>query len=128
MAKLVKTFSVSLLAAMATTTLAQAEGDAEKGKTVFKKCLACHDVVPGKVKVGPSLNGIVGRKAGTVEGFKYSPAMVAYGVTWDESTLDTYLTKPKSVVPGTKMVFVGLPKDADRADVIAYLKTLTPAQ
>lgn len=105
---------------------AAAEGDAEAGKKVFKKCASCHSMEEGKKKIGPSLAGIVGRKAGTVEGFKYSKAMVEFGEgggTWDEATLDQYLAKPKDLIKGTKMAFGGLKKEADRANVIAYLKS-----
>jgi cytochrome c len=101
---------------------AHADGDAAKGKKVFAKCMACHTLEAGKNKVGPSLHGIIGRKAGSVEGFSYSDAMKNSGLTWDEATLDTYLTNPKKEVAGNKMAFPGLPKPEDRANVIAYLK------
>jgi cytochrome c len=76
-----------------------------------------------KNKVGPALNGVVGREAGKAEGYKYSDAMTGAGLTWDEATLNEFLTKPKDKVPGTKMIFGGLKKDDQRADLIAYLKT-----
>jgi len=119
-------FGLTLLAATAFVALAtsasRADGDPEKGKKVFAKCMACHTLEAGKNKVGPSLHGIIGRKAGQVEGFTYSDAMKNSGLTWDEATLDTYLTAPKKEVPGNKMAFPGLPKPDDRANVIAYLK------
>ena len=99
--------------------------DAENGAKVFKKCMACH-AIDEKNKIGPSLKGIVGRKAATVEGFKYSDAMLAKGaegVIWDEATLAAYLPDPKAWVPGTKMAFVGLKKPEEVADLIAFLKT-----
>lgn len=111
-------------AMLALTAHANAEGDAAKGEKVFKKCKACHDVGEGaKNKVGPQLNGIVGRAWGTAEGFKYSPALMgmAEGKTWTAEELDAFLTKPKDYIPKTKMAFAGLKKDDDRADVIAYL-------
>ncbi len=101
---------------------ALAEGDAAKGEKVFKKCKVCHTFDPGKKKIGPHLKGVVGRKAGAVEGYKYSKAMAAADITWDEPNLDKYLTKPKAFMKGTKMSFAGLKKEAQRADLIAYLK------
>ncbi len=113
--------AVGLLAALPSVASAQ---DAEAGKAVFKKCLACHAVGPdAKNKVGPQLNGIVGRKAGTVEGFNYSDAMKNSGKTWDAATLDGYLADPKAFIPGNKMVFVGVKDEKDRKDLIAYLET-----
>jgi len=102
-----------------------AEGDAAKGEKVFRKCKACHAVEEGKNKVGPSLHKVVGRTAGTAEGFKYSSFMQAYGEAgnvWNEETLAAFLEAPKAVVDGTKMAFAGLKKPEDRDDVIAYLK------
>ena len=100
-------------------------GDPAAGKTVFKKCAACHSLEPGKKKVGPSLHGVIGRTAGTLKGFRYSKAMKAYGasgIVWSEDTLNAYLAAPRKVVKGTKMAFPGLKKEQQRADVIAYLK------
>jgi len=117
--------SLSVLAAISFSTASFAEGDPVKGKKVFKKCKACHTVdKDGKNLVGPNLFGIVGKEAAQREGYKYSPAMINSGLTWDEATLDTYLTKPKALVKKTKMTFAGLKKAKQRADVIAYLKTL----
>ena len=99
--------------------------DVEMGSKVFKKCMACH-AIDEKNKIGPSLKGVVGRKAATVEGFKYSDAMLAKGaegVVWDEATLAAYLPDPKAFVPGTKMTFAGLKKPEEVADIIAFLKT-----
>ena len=101
---------------------ALAEGDAEAGKKVFKKCKTCHSFDPGKKKIGPHLKGVVGRKAGSVEGYKYSPAFREIDLIWDEANLDKFLTKPKAFVKGTKMSFRGLKKEAQRADLIAYLR------
>lgn len=103
--------------------VALAEGDAAKGKKVFNKCKACHSLKVGKNKIGPSLAGVFGRAAGTAEGFKkYSKAMKESGITWDEESLKTFITKPKKMVPGTKMTFGGVRKEGDRDNLIAYLK------
>jgi cytochrome c len=105
------------------------DGDAEEGAEVFKKCRACHDVGPGaKNKVGPLLNDIVGRKAGTIDGFPYSDANKASGakgLTWTEDVLFKYLENPLAFMPGTKMAFAGLKDPQDRKDLIAFLKKHT---
>jgi cytochrome c len=100
--------------------------DAEKGAVVFKKCMVCHTIDDTTKKIGPSLKGLVGRKAASVEGYKYSDAMLAKaaeGVIWDEATLAAYLPDPKKFVPGTKMAFPGLKNPEDVANLIAFLKT-----
>ncbi len=104
-----------------------AHGDAEAGEKVFRKCKACHEIGPeAKAKVGPPLTDVLGRTAGTVEGFKYSDAMIAAGeggLVWTPETIATFLEKPKDFVDGTKMSFAGLRKPEERDDVIAYLAT-----
>ncbi|TMJ46639.1 MAG: cytochrome c family protein [Alphaproteobacteria bacterium] len=97
--------------------------DAALGEKVFFKCKACHQIGEGaKNAVGPVLNGIVARKAGTYPDYSYSDANKNSGLTWDEATLKEYLKNPRAKVPGTKMIFPGLPKDEDIDNVIAYLK------
>jgi cytochrome c len=103
--------------------LAGLTGDAAAGQRVFRQCQTCHSVKPGENKVGPSLHGIVGRQAGTIPGFRYSPANKNSGATWNEETLFAYLEDPRKFMPGTYMSFVGLKQPQQRADVIAYLKT-----
>jgi cytochrome c2 len=102
------------------------EGNAEEGAEVYKKCRACHDVGPdAKNKVGPLLNGILGRKAGTIDGFAYSDANKTAGsggLVWTEEVLFKYLENPLTFMKGTKMAFAGLKDAQDRKDVIAYLK------
>ncbi len=100
---------------------ALADGDATAGKKVFNKCKACHALEAGKKKIGPSLHGVFGRKAGSVDGFKYSKAMKVSDIVWDEESLEKFLAKPKTFLPGTKMVFAGLKKDDQRENLIAYL-------
>ena len=115
--------ATALLAALAIAGPAAAQaGDAAKGKVTFARCGICHSMTAGENKLGPSLAGVIGRKSGTLPGFAYSPAMKAKAIVWDAKSLDTYLTKPATMVPGTKMIFAGLPNPADRANVIAYLK------
>ena len=97
-------------------------GDIEAAAKVFRKCKACHYVDKEKNKTGPHLVNIIGRTAGTLEGYKYSKAMKASGIVWTEETLADYLRAPKKYIKGTKMAFVGLKKDADIANIIAYLK------
>ncbi|HZB93849.1 MAG TPA: cytochrome c family protein, partial [Stellaceae bacterium] len=99
------------------------------GEAVFKRnCAICHAVEPGKNKIGPSLAEVFGRKAGTAPGYSYSDANKKSGLTWDEPTLDKYLADPRGVVPGTKMLFIGLKNPDDRQAVIAYLKQESTAQ
>lgn len=104
--------------------------DAAAGEAVFKKCSACHNVDSDKHKVGPSLQGVIGRQPGVAEGFKYSKAMVDFGAgkVWDEAQLTAYLANPRGVVKGTRMAFAGLKDPKEITDVIAYLKTFSPAQ
>ena len=99
-------------------------GDPVHGAMIFKQCLTCHTNEQGKNKIGPSLWAVVGRHSATIPDYQYSTAMKNADKTWDEATLNVYLTKPQAMVPGTKMTFFGLPKEQDRLDVIAYLKTL----
>lgn len=104
---------------------ARADGNAATGATLFKqKCGLCHSTQADQNRVGPSLFGVVGRKAGTVSSYNYSDAMKNSGLTWDDATLDSYLAGPRAKVPGTKMTFAGFSNESDRADVIAYLNTL----
>ena len=108
-------------ALLALPTLALAQ-DAEAGKKVFQKCAPCHSVGPGAAnKVGPNLSGLVGRKAGTEEGFSYSDAMKNSGITWDEASFKEYITYPKKKVPGNKMLFPGVKDELERDDLFAYL-------
>ena len=117
----------AVLAGLSAVAPAVQAQDVENGQSLFRQCRACHQVGPGaKNLVGPQLNGIVGRKAGTVDGFNYSEANKAAGakgLVWTDDQLMTYLENPLTFMPGTKMAYAGLKDDADRKDVIAYLKT-----
>lgn len=97
-------------------------GDAGNGRRVFTQCMSCHAVQEGRNMAGPSLYGIIGRSAGTIEGFRYSDANANSGIVWTEETMFAYLERPQAFIPGTFMAFPGLPREQDRADVIAYLK------
>jgi cytochrome c len=124
------TATIALCAAVAPTLVSAAPpaaADAVAGKRVFLRCMACHTVqAGGPNKVGPNLSGVVGRKSGQTKGFRYSAAMTKANVTWNDATLDKWLTRPASVVPGNSMVFAGLSKPEDRKAVIAYLKKPAP--
>ncbi|HZV20775.1 MAG TPA: cytochrome c family protein [Hyphomicrobiales bacterium] len=121
---------VSVLAAGLVWSASASAADATHGETVFRQnCKVCHAVGPGaKAGVGPEQNEVIGSKAGSRPGFNYSAAMKEAGekgLVWSEENLEKYLENPKAMVPGTKMIFPGLKKPEDRADVIAYLKTQT---
>ena len=100
-------------------------GDAARGKRLYAQCQACHSVVEGQNRVGPSLYAIVGSPAGAVEGFNYSPAIMNSNITWNDDALFAYIEDPQGYLPGNRMFFPGVAKPQDRVDIIAYLKTLT---
>jgi cytochrome c len=119
-AAIVASFSFAAIASPAS-----AEGDVAAGKTLFNQCRACHQIGPdAQNSVGPSLNGIVGRKAGTYAGYNYSDANKNSGLTWDEATLAEYIKDPRAKVPGTKMVFPGIKQENRVENIIAFLKTI----
>ncbi|ULJ75974.1 c-type cytochrome [Rhizobium gallicum] len=113
----------SALVLLSTIAPAAAEGDAVLGQKAFQRCSACHSTTDQK-KAGPGLGGVVGRAAGSVEGARYSAAMKASGLVWDEATLDRFLAAPRDVVPKTTMT-LSVPKPEDRRNIIAYLKSLS---
>jgi cytochrome c len=109
--------------ALAASTAAASAQDVAAGEQSFKKCLPCHSVGEGaKNKVGPELNGLDGRKAGTTEGFNYTEANKNSGLTWDESVFKDYIKDPRAKIPGTKMVFAGIKNEQEVNDLWAYLK------
>ena len=119
------TILAAVFAALALSAGNASAADAAKGKKVYNKCKACHALKAGKNKVGPTLHGVFGRKAAAVPGFKYSKAMKASGVTWDEESLRAYLKKPRKFIKGTRMAFAGIKKKKQMDNLIAYLKEAT---
>lgn len=121
-----KLISMLSIAGLLVASVAHAEGDAEKGAKVFRKCQACHQVGDkAKNRVGPVLNGIVGKPAGENPDFKYSDALLesaSEGLVWTEENIAEFMTKPRDFIKGTKMSFAGLRKESEIADVIAFLK------
>jgi len=122
-APLVAGILVSSIVLVSNAAIAQ---DAAEGEKVFRRqCFICHTVEKGgPTKQGPNLFGLVGRKTGSVEGFRYTNANKNADITWSPETLDPYLTNPRKVIPGTNMAFAGLSKEDDRKNLIAYLQTL----
>ena len=120
---LARVFAISMAVVSLSSVSANA-ADVAKGKKVFNKCKACHAVDKPKNKLGPHLVEIIGRASAQAKGFKYSKAMKAANLVWDEETLDAFLIKPKKFLKGTKMSYVGLKKAKDRENVITYLKSL----
>ncbi|MGB3806013.1 MAG: cytochrome c family protein [Erythrobacter sp.] len=106
---------------MTDVAFSELEGDASAGETVFVKCKTCHVLEEGENRVGPHLYGVVGREAGSVEGFNYSDANANSGITWNEDVLFEYLENPQEYLPGTRMAFPGIRDAQERADLIAYL-------
>ncbi|HEX5326190.1 MAG TPA: cytochrome c family protein [Acetobacteraceae bacterium] len=104
---------------------AQATPNAQQGKSVFVQCMACHSLEAGKNGLGPTLHGLMGRKAGTVTGFSYSPAMKKANITWNEDTLKNFLSNPQKAVPGNKMMTAGMSNQTQLDNLIAYLQQAT---
>ena len=116
---------VAICTAIAPAFASAQEGDVAAGKSVFKRCAACHFYNKEKKKSGPHLVGIVGRAAGSIEGHKYSKGMkkaAEGGLVWTEENLDKYLAAPRKFIKGGNMAFAGLKKEADRKNIIAFLK------
>lgn len=114
--------SAAVALAGAGNAIAQTAGDPVRGKTIFARCAACHDLNTGATRLGPSLKGIVGRTSGTMPNFNYSPAMKDKAVVWNAATLDAYLAAPAKNIPGNRMAFPPMANAQDRADLIAFLK------
>jgi cytochrome c len=118
-------WGITMLLLFALIARAQGVGDAQRGTQVFAQCKVCHSLEAGKNMVGPSLHDLVGRKAGSVPGFAYSPAMKNSNVTWNNDTLSKYLTDPKTFIPGDKMAFTGIKDPRKLEDLLAYLDQAT---
>jgi cytochrome c len=126
MGRTIALFAGAVLLA-ATISLAQAAGDPAEGEKVFAKCKICHQIGEGaKNAIGPELNGVIGRHSGTAPGYNYSDANKNSGITWDEKNFREYIKNPKAKIPGTKMIFAGLPKDTDIDNLLAYLEQFGP--
>ncbi len=124
-----KVMGIAFAALAASTGIAAAQeaGDPAAGEKVFAKCKVCHQIGEGaKNAVGPDLNGVVGRKAGSAEGYSYSSANKDSGIVWTKENLEKYLKNPRAMVPGTKMIFPGLSNEKDIENVIAYLSQFGP--
>jgi cytochrome c len=121
-----KSVVISIAALLLTATAASAQ-DVAAGEKSFIKCKACHQIgETAKNAVGPVLNGLIGRKSGSVEGYSYSEANKNSGITWDEVTFREYIKNPKAKIPGTKMIFAGIQSDSEIDNLVAYLKQFGP--
>ncbi len=107
---------------LAATGVARADGDAARGEKRFDECATCHSLKEGVNGVGPSLHAVLGRKAGSLDDFRYSPAMKRSGLTWTPQALATFIADPQKAVPNNRMPFAGMPDAAARDDLIAYLE------
>ncbi len=116
-------FSILVGAAASVPGSSAVAQDAAAGKQIFRQCAACHSQ-SGEAGVGPTLKGVVGRKVGSVEGFRYSDAMTSASYAWDARSLDGFLASPSTAIPGNRMPFPGVSTAKERADLIAFLQTL----
>jgi cytochrome c len=115
--------AAGILFALPSLAAPQVDGDPQRGAQVFRNCAACHSLEPGRNMTGPTLSGVVGRKAGSLSSFeRYSPALKKSGVVWNQETLDGYLKSPAQFIPGNRMTFAGVKDPAARADLIAFLQ------
>src|SRR4051812_9660250 len=114
--------SVMAMAVLGALAANVASADATRGKKLFDECAACHSADAGAGNVGPDLHGVVGRRAGALDNFRYSPALKKSGITWSRQTLDAYITDPQKAVPANRMPYAGMPDVKDRADLLDYIQ------
>jgi cytochrome c len=114
-------FLISTILVSITISARASNCDAALGEQVFTKCIACHSLQAGQHMMGPSLHGLSGRRAGTVDGFSFSPALRDSGIVWNEVTLDSFIQSPQTSVPGTVMPFGGIKSATDRGALVCYL-------
>jgi cytochrome c len=111
-----------LLAVTGALAAGVAHADVKRGEKLFEECRACHAAEAGVNGVGPDLHGVIGRRAGALEDFRYSPALKKSGITWSRQTLDAYVLDPQKAVPANRMPYAGMPEARDRADLLDYLQ------
>ena len=120
-AEIIPASDVNATDSAATDEAMASTGDAERGRRIFGRCMACHTVREGQNLSGPSLYGVIGRTAGTVDGFRYSNAMQESNVVWTEENLSAFLENPTAFMPGIRIMVLSTPSERDRRDIIAYL-------
>ena len=120
-----KRYTLIMLAVTCAAATGGARADAKHGEKLFEECRACHAIERGVNGVGPSLYGVFGRRAGTLDDFRYSPALKKSGITWNAQTMDAYVVDPQKAVPANRMPYAGMTDAGDRADLIAYLAKAT---
>ena len=117
--------TAAVMVTLPLTAVARADGDAARGEAKFADCAACHRLEAGANNVGPSLHGLLSRKAGEIADFRYSPAMKRSGIGWTPATLEQFIADPQAMVPGNRMPYAGMASAADRVDLVAYLQNAT---
>jgi cytochrome c2 len=116
---------ICALALASAASVAHAQGDAARGEQRFEDCASCHTLTSGQNGVGPSLFGVLGRKAGSLEDYRYSPAIKRSGIVWSPQTLDNFIADPQKAVPANRMPYAGMTDAAARSDLIAYLQKMS---
>ena len=119
------TLRLCALALTCTVSLAHAQGDAARGEKYFVDCASCHSLTAGENGVGPSLAGVLGRKAATLDDYRYSPALKRSNIVWSPQTLENFIADPQKAVPANRMPYAGLTNAGERADLIAYLQKMS---